>query len=261
MKILFSILPVASGLAAAIGMLAGTGCSPKAPEHGTAFLVEVDLSVLPPARAPQAVLAGTRQILSKRLNSLGVKSFIEVVGTNGLQLKVGQLSPETLVKIRNRLRRSGWIDFRFVHEETESLLKQGVTPPGYELKQEVRTLPDGTKQSVSLLVEKKPQPGCSGRNIRTTYVARDRMDRPEIGFRLDEEGTKAFADLTATHIGRRLAILIDGEVYSAPIIQSPIPGGTGVITGSFTEQEAFDLANLLQNPLEAPIKLIEETSF
>jgi SecD/SecF fusion protein len=104
-------------------------------------------------------------------------------------------------------------------------------------------------------------PGCSGRNIRSAYVTRDRMNRPEIGFQFDDEGKKAFADLTATNIGRQLAILVDGEVYSAPVIRSEIRNGSGVIAGNFTDKDAFELAVLLQNPLEVPIKLIEEKSF
>ncbi len=242
-------------------VLGGTGCSPKPPEHGTAFLVELDFSTLPPTRAPQAALAGTQEVMRKRLRSFGVRPFIEPVAADRLQIKVGQISPELLDGIGAQLRRPGWVSFRLVHAENETNLNQGITPPGYELKQEILSRPDGTKQSIPLLVAKKPVEGCSGRNIRAAYVTRDPIRRPEIAFKFDEEGTKAFGDLTSTNLQRRLAILVDGEVCSAPVIQSPILGGSGVITGSFTEKEAFELAALLRNPLEVPIKLLEEKSF
>ncbi len=62
--------------------------------------------------------------------------------------------------------------------------------------------------------------------------------------------------MTRDNVGHRLAIILDGELYSAPNIQSPIETGNGQITGSFTVQEAQELANVLQNPLRAPLKYI-----
>jgi RNA polymerase sigma factor (sigma-70 family) len=73
---------------------------------------------------------------------------------------------------------------------------------------------------------------------------------PVVVFTLTPKGKKAFAKLTRENIDRRLAILIDGKVISAPVIRTEIPGGTGQITGYFTEREATDLAARISKPAE-----------
>jgi preprotein translocase subunit SecD len=81
----------------------------------------------------------------------------------------------------------------------------------------------------------------------------------EVNFELDARGTKQFGQLTTANVGRRLAIILDGVVESAPEIKEPITGGQGVITGRFDFAEAQDLANVLRNgSLPAPLKLLEE---
>jgi len=80
-----------------------------------------------------------------------------------------------------------------------------------------------------------------------------------VDFVLDQRGTKEFGQITTTHVGRRLAIILDGVVESAPTIREPITGGRGQITGRFDFAEAQDLANVLRNgALPAPLRLIEE---
>ena len=77
--------------------------------------------------------------------------------------------------------------------------------------------------------------------------------------RFDARGAKLFGDATTHNVGRRLAIVLDGVVQSAPVIREPITGGHGQITGRFDIKEAQDLANVLRNgALPAPVKLLEE---
>ena len=71
-----------------------------------------------------------------------------------------------------------------------------------------------------------------------------------IDFTLTPKGKKQFAKVTRKNVGRRLAIIIDGKVISAPVIQSEIPGGKGQISGNFTAQEASRLAAMLSKPSE-----------
>ena len=80
-----------------------------------------------------------------------------------------------------------------------------------------------------------------------------------VDFTLDARGTKQFGDITRANVGRNLAIVLDGNVSSAPTIREPITGGRGQITGRFNFEEAQDLANVLRNgALPAPLKLMEE---
>jgi preprotein translocase subunit SecD len=80
-----------------------------------------------------------------------------------------------------------------------------------------------------------------------------------VHFELDQRGTKQFAQLTTNSVGRNLAIVLDNQVESAPVIREPITGGSGQISGRFEFAEAQDLANVLRNgALPAPLKLMEE---
>ena len=82
---------------------------------------------------------------------------------------------------------------------------------------------------------------------------------PAVSFKFKSLGAKKFAKATADNVGKRLAIVLDNKVISAPVINSPITGGNGIITGSFTVQSANDLALLLRSgALPAPLIVAEE---
>lgn len=78
--------------------------------------------------------------------------------------------------------------------------------------------------------------------LKSAVAAKSWQDYWQVNFSLTPDGTKQFAEITGQNIGKRLAIVIDGRLITAPIIQSSITGGEGQITGTFTEQEAKDLA-------------------
>ena len=86
-----------------------------------------------------------------------------------------------------------------------------------------------------------------------------RLEGPYVEVRLNRRGTDTFAALTAQNVGRNLAIVLDGTVYSAPVIKEPIPGGDVQITGNFSFEEAHNLAIVLRSgSLPAPVEIIEE---
>jgi len=85
--------------------------------------------------------------------------------------------------------------------------------------------------------------------------------RPMVTFAFDRQGSITFAEITAGNIGQRFAVVLDGEVLTAPVIQTAIPGGQGQITGDFTIEEAQTLAVLLTSgALPASLEVIEERS-
>ncbi len=89
----------------------------------------------------------------------------------------------------------------------------------------------------------------------------DKSNYPVINFTLNSEGSKKFADYTGANIGKRLAIVLDNKVYSAPSINERIGGGSGQISGAFTQEEARDVAVALRSgALLAPVKLLEQRS-
>ena len=113
---------------------------------------------------------------------------------------------------------------------------------------------DGTEAIISKRII------LSGDNL---VDAQPRMDNQSnqtvVTFNLDRVGAKKFSKATSSGVGKRLAIILDGKIISAPNISEPIIGGAGQITGDFTFQSATDLALLLRSgALPAPMKIIEE---
>ena len=98
----------------------------------------------------------------------------------------------------------------------------------------------------------------SGANLTRAEVTTDANGQTAIGFRFDGQGARRFAQATAQNVGRPFAIILDGRVISAPVIQSPITGGSGIIEGRFSIQEASEMVNLLNGgALPAPLNVIE----
>ena len=93
----------------------------------------------------------------------------------------------------------------------------------------------------------------TGSALKKAAVSYDNLNRPQIQFEMNIEGAEIFAKITRENIGRRLAITLDGEVQTAPSINSEIPSGSGVITGNYTPEEAKKTATLL-NAGALPIK-------
>ena len=102
----------------------------------------------------------------------------------------------------------------------------------------------------------------SGDNLIDAKPSMDNQtNETVVSFNLDRVGSKRFGKATTTGVGKRLAIVLDGKVITAPVIRTEISGGAGVISGNFTIQEAQDLALLLRaGALPAPLEIIEERS-
>ncbi|MFW0883831.1 protein translocase subunit SecD [Candidatus Acidulodesulfobacterium sp. H_13] len=101
----------------------------------------------------------------------------------------------------------------------------------------------------------------SGADISSASVQINRYNQPTVSVSLNSEGTKQFADITTRYTGKRLAIILDGNVISAPVIEEPILGGNASISGRFTMAQANDLAIALRSgALPAPVKIIQNNT-
>ncbi|AEA33743.1 protein translocase subunit SecD [Hippea maritima] len=127
----------------------------------------------------------------------------------------------------------------------------------YQIQRDPTT---GEDTKVPFVVKKEPV--ITGDMITNATVRfGGTMNQPYVAFELNSEGAKIFANFTATHIGKRLAIVLDNLIYSAPVIQSRIGGGRGQITGNFTLEEAHDLALVLRSgSLPAPVKVLQKVT-
>jgi protein-export membrane protein SecD len=124
---------------------------------------------------------------------------------------------------------------------------------------EVRPFDDGRRGLVLYLLEKKAT--LTGRMLvdAGTQPGSDDPTAFEVSFELNREGALIFSRWTGENVGRQIAIVLDQRVYSAPTVQTKIPGGQGRITGRFTDEEANDLAIVLRaGALPAPVEIKEE---
>ncbi|MGH1600304.1 protein translocase subunit SecD [Campylobacter majalis] len=108
----------------------------------------------------------------------------------------------------------------------------------------------------------KAIPVLDGSMLTDARVAFSQQNnQPIINFSLNSEGARIFGDFTGANVGKRLAIVLDGKVYSAPVINERIGGGSGQISGGFSVQEAHDVAIALRSgALLAPVKMLEKRS-
>ena len=152
------------------------------------------------------------------------------------------------------------LEFKLVDEAypVEEALK-GNIPPGDEILYQVHVDPDtGRRNKIPYLLKKRT--ALTGEYLTDARVQIDSQNnQPYVSISFDSTGARIFEDITGQNKKKRLAIVLDNKVNSAPVIQDRISGGRAQITGSFTMEEARDLAIVLRaGALPAPVNIIEE---
>ena len=132
-------------------------------------------------------------------------------------------------------------------------LKWGVAPSDYDPK----------KQTFELYAIRSTQRDgrapLEGDVISSASDDYDQYGKPCVNMSMNNDGARRWAQLTKQNIGRSIAIVLDGYVYSAPTVQNEITGGSSVITGSFTPDQTKDLANVLRSgKMPAPAHIVQE---
>src|SRR3989441_3870786 len=231
-------------------------------QGGTSFLVAMDTNQIAQAEQKTRALDQAVEVLRKRVDRLGVaEPLIQKVGQNTIMIELPGLSEQEKETAKRQIKRAAYLEFRMVHPQSEEVISRGQGGIGYTNMVGRRKKAKGPVEIDHYLVKKDPERGLTGKYIKNARAIFDPgTGEPEIEFSLNDEGAGLFRDITKDNVGKRLAIILDGEVKSAPRIEGPIPGGNGIIHGSFDVEEAFDLASVLLNPLEAPVTIIEERS-
>jgi SecD/SecF fusion protein len=225
-------------------------------QGGTSFLVEMDTNQLSQASDASLALSHAVEVLRKRVDKFGVaEPLIQPAGRNQILVQLPGLSAADQESAKVQIQRAAFLEFKIVSQTSEQDIRDGLIQPGYEVLRRKEKTRDGRERVEEVEVKKKAE--MTGSGIKSAMVVRGNLGEPEINFTLDAEGTKRFGDITRENVGRRLAIILDGELYSAPVIQTPIETGSGRITGQFDEKEAFELANVLENPLRAPLRIVQ----
>jgi SecD/SecF fusion protein len=231
-------------------------------QGGISIKVRMDTNQIAQAEQKTRALDQAVEVLRKRVDRLGVaEPIIQKEGENTIRIDLPGLSEQEKETAKRQIKRAAYLEFRMVHPQSDELLSRGQSAIGYTNMVERRKKGKGPVEVRHYLVKKEPERGLTGKYIKNARAIFDPgTGEPQIEFSLNEEGARLFGDITRDNVGKFLAIILDGDVKSAPRIDTPIPGGNGVIHGSFDVEEAFDLASVLLNPLEAPVSIMEERS-
>jgi protein-export membrane protein SecD len=202
-------------------------------------------------RARQAVEQSI-EVVRRRIDALGTtEPYIARQGANRLLVEVPGYSDTEYLK--NILKQTAKMTFHMVISYGDAALsadRSADTALFY-------TRPGRGEQRTPVLVEKVPL--LTGSELVDSQPTFDQNQEPVVSFRFNTAGAKKFAEITQANVGRLFAIVLDNEVITYPRINGPIPGGSGIITGSFTVQSATDLALLLRaGSLPAGLTVVEE---
>ena len=182
------------------------------------------------------------EIVRKRIDEVGTKEpTIVRRGNDRILVELPGLdNPD---RIKNLLGKTANLTFRLVSDESENFGSEKIF------------FEDGVNQ---LNINKRVV--MSGDNLINAQPSFDNQNNQAIvNFTLDRVGAKKFGRITTKNVGKKLAIILDNKIISAPVMREPILGGSGQISGDFTFQSATDLALLLRSgALPAPINIIEE---
>ena len=180
------------------------------------------------------------EIVRRRIDDVGTKEpTILQRGEKRILVELpGLKDPE---RIKALLGKTAQLNFRLVSENNEFGVDELISENGEKLDVSKRIIMSGEN-----LIDAQPS-------------IQNQSNEPTVSFTLDRLGAQKFGRATTDNVGKRLAIVLDGEIVSAPNINEPITSGNGMISGNFTFQEATDLALLLRSgALPTPLLVVEE---
>ncbi len=192
------------------------------------------------------------EIVRKRIDESGTKEpLIQRSGKKRILLQLpGVKDPE---RIKELLGKTAKLTFHLVDDENTDALNANFEPLGKMIIEDIYD------KNIKYLLDKRALVG--GENLVDAKGSFDQTEGHAVSFRFDTQGAQKFGKVTTNNIGKRLAVVLDGVVITAPRINSAITGGSGIITGNFNAQEASDLAVLLRaGALPAPLEIVEERS-
>ena len=198
------------------------------------------------------------ETIRNRIDEFGVSEpDIRIQGKNRILLQLpGIKDPD---RAKDLIGKTAQLTFQIVDDEADVGSALNGTPPVgdeilYQTKYEAGS---SVPIKTPFLIKKRVL--LDGSLLTDARVEFDQFQQPQIGIEFSRKGARIFDRITGENINKRLAIVLDKTVYSAPVIQDRIAGGKARITGSFTLDDAKDLAIALRaGSLPAPVKIIEE---
>ncbi|MCP4344260.1 MAG: protein translocase subunit SecD [Desulfobacterales bacterium] len=203
------------------------------------------------------------ETIRNRIDELGVSEpDIRQQGENRILVQLpGIKDPQ---RAKDLIGKTALLEFKLLDESGVSPQdvadRKVKAPPGTVLVYETEINPQtNQKKQTPYLLKKRA--ALTGEYLTDAKVSKDsqQFNEPYVSIKFDKKGAKIFERVTGANVKKRLAIVLDKNVYSAPVIQDKIAGGQASITGNFTNDEANDLAIVLRaGALPAPVAILEE---
>ncbi len=219
---------------------------------GVHLLLKVDTAHLTGAAKVDAADRAI-EVIRNRIDQFGVREpSIQKQGEDEIVVQLpGVADRERAIDI---IGKTAMLEFKVVSNDPDKLKQaiQGNVPESYELKY-------SQEDNEPLLLEKQTVLTGDALTSASVRFSSSEFNEPVVGLEFNAEGARKFAQITADNIGKRLAIVLDEKIQSAPRIKEAIPSGEAVITGRFTVEQAQDLAIILRvGALPAPLNIEEE---
>ena len=203
------------------------------------------------------------EAIRRRVDALGVTEPI-IVPQGEDRIVIQLPGVDDPARVKDIIKTTAQLQFRIVEGNSYATAQAAFDATPAAMRPQVDILPSnkedeiGRTIGVEYVAVNKNVP-VSGRDLKSARVDKGNVGQPVIAFSLTPEGGPKFGTLTKENEKRQLAIVLDNKVISAPVIDEPIPGGQGIIRGSFTQQAASDLALLLRSgSLPASLTTLEE---
>ena len=215
---------------------------------GAGDIITVQLSEAERAATDSRTIQQSLEIIRRRVDEVGTREpTIQRQGTDRILIQVPGIG--SAAELKQLIGTTARLTFNPVRGRTAD---EKADPGARNV-----LLPAADEPGMFYIIEQTPV--VSGEDLVDAQPAFDQNGRPAVNFRFNPSGARKFGDYTAQNIGQPFAIVLDDEVISAPVIQSAIPGGSGIITGSFSVEESTDLAVLLRaGALPAELTFLEE---
>jgi SecD/SecF fusion protein len=221
-------------------------------QGGMHLVLKVDTSKLS-EKAREGAVDRALEVIRNRIDAFGVREpSIQKQGEEEIVVQLPGVTDRT--RAIDLIGKTALLEFKLVSSDLDKIKQamEGNVPEGFELKR-------AEEDNEPMLVEKAA--ALTGDTLTNASVRFDQsqFNEPLVTLQFNSDGAKKFAEITANNIGKRLAIVLDGKVQSAPRIREAIPSGEAVITGRFTIEQAQDLALVLRvGALPAPMYIEEE---